>query len=187
MSFILQFFIVGALSLLWNIFNTFQLLIAFELLQVSFPSNVTLISQKVDTAVNFQIIPDEFIRANVVDPFFNDVWSPAESERVGRDSGSSILSDNHNVALEERFGGSNFLVKVAASMILVFIAVILIVLVVACKKYLVPRMCNCLQKLVQIIEAKLLFNSVLRTILELYMITVVNALYGLKSVQIHSA
>ena len=39
-SFILQVFLSGALSMLWNIFNTMQIILAFNLLLVTFPANM---------------------------------------------------------------------------------------------------------------------------------------------------
>lgn len=39
-SFILQVFLSGALSMLWNIFNTLQIILALNLLMVSFPANI---------------------------------------------------------------------------------------------------------------------------------------------------
>ena len=53
---ILQFFLSGALSLLWNIFNTLQLLLALNLLLVDLPANITLIRDFMYDTVNFQII-----------------------------------------------------------------------------------------------------------------------------------
>lgn len=42
-SFILQFIMSGALSMLWNIFNTMQILMALNLLMVTFPANVEMV------------------------------------------------------------------------------------------------------------------------------------------------
>ena len=55
-SMILQFFLSGALSLLWNIFNTLQILLALNLLLVDLPANITLIRDFMYDTVNFQII-----------------------------------------------------------------------------------------------------------------------------------
>ena len=40
LSFVLQLFLSGALSMLWNIFNTLQIILSFNLLMVSFPANI---------------------------------------------------------------------------------------------------------------------------------------------------
>ena len=52
-SFITQFFLNGSLSLLWNIFNTLQLIIGLEYLSVIMPSNVALIYKTIKDVVNF--------------------------------------------------------------------------------------------------------------------------------------
>lgn len=42
-SFVLQLLLSGALSMLWNIFNNLQILLALNLFYVKFPGNVTIV------------------------------------------------------------------------------------------------------------------------------------------------
>ena len=53
---VFQFFLSGAFSMLWNIFNTLQLLMALKLLLVNLPVNVTFIFDFLDETVNFEVI-----------------------------------------------------------------------------------------------------------------------------------
>ena len=45
-SFFLQLFLSSALSMLWNIFNTLQIICALDLLMVKFPANVILVKEQ---------------------------------------------------------------------------------------------------------------------------------------------
>lgn len=67
---VMQIFLSGALSLLWNIFNTLQLVIAMKLVLISMPANVELIYELIEETVNFQIIPkDDLYDSMIAGPF----------------------------------------------------------------------------------------------------------------------
>ena len=51
------------------------------------------------------------------------------------------------------------------------VLLIIIGLLVLCKKTLYPRCCSCFKKLVDIIKAKLMFNSILRAFIQAYLLT----------------
>ena len=65
-SFVVQFFLSGALSLLWNIFNTLQILLALEMLNLVMPANVTVFYNLIKDTVNFQLVPKDTLYDNLV-------------------------------------------------------------------------------------------------------------------------
>jgi hypothetical protein len=52
-SFIAGLFLNGAMSMLWNILNTLQLIVALQLLKVTLPVNVVEASEIFDQVANF--------------------------------------------------------------------------------------------------------------------------------------
>ena len=60
-SFALQIIFNGAFGMLWNIFNTLQVILALPLLMVNFPGNTSTIVETLDSIINFEIIPKEKI------------------------------------------------------------------------------------------------------------------------------
>ena len=70
-SFILQIFMSGALSMLWNIFNTMQIILLLNLMMISFPANVSLMQEQFEDLVNFELLPKDFVYDNLLQPTFN--------------------------------------------------------------------------------------------------------------------
>jgi len=60
--------LTGALSQLWNIFNTLQLISALPSFAVKIPANVETIHSSFDEIVNFEIIPKEFLYDSIIVP-----------------------------------------------------------------------------------------------------------------------
>ena len=58
-------------------------------------------------------------------------------------------------------------------LLLFFIVVVgvLIGLIIACKKYILPKCCNCFKKVVTKIENKLMYNSILRALMQTFLMT----------------
>ena len=56
--------------MLWNIFNTLQILMALPLLMVTFPGNVTTIIDILDGIVNFEFFPKEWLYDEIAVPVF---------------------------------------------------------------------------------------------------------------------
>ena len=65
-SFILQIFMSGALSMLWNIFNTMQIILLLNLMLINFPANVSLMQEQFEDLVNFELLPKDFVYDNVL-------------------------------------------------------------------------------------------------------------------------
>ena len=54
-----KFFMSGILSILWNIFNTLQLIMGTELLAILMPANIVYCFEMLSDTVNFQLLPKE--------------------------------------------------------------------------------------------------------------------------------
>ena len=61
----------GALSMLWNIFNTLQLITAFDLLQVGLPANVQVLQESLKDTVNFAIVPKDKLYDAIIVPILH--------------------------------------------------------------------------------------------------------------------
>ena len=70
MSFTMQFVLNGALSLLWNIFNTLQIIMAMELLALALPANVNMLYNLLEDTINFQPVPADTLYDSIIaEPF----------------------------------------------------------------------------------------------------------------------
>ena len=81
-SFVLQIFMSGALSMLWNIFNTLQIILALNLLMISFPANVELMQEQFTDMVNMELLPENFVYDTVLQPTFNLETSESKELRA---------------------------------------------------------------------------------------------------------
>ena len=79
----------GALSLMWNIFNTLQLETALPRLAVSPPANVISMGEKFEDIVNFQVVDKEVIYEYLIGFLVVDVQVP-DSTEVLEGEGESV-------------------------------------------------------------------------------------------------
>jgi len=56
--------------MLWNIFNTLQIILAMNLLMASFPANVKYFQEQIEDLINLEIIPKDFLYDNLMQPLF---------------------------------------------------------------------------------------------------------------------
>ena len=54
--------------MLWNIFNTMQIIFALNLLLVNFPANVQVLYDALFDIVNFEIVPKDQIYDSLIKP-----------------------------------------------------------------------------------------------------------------------
>ena len=65
----------GILSMLWNIFNTLQLIMGTELLAILMPANIVYCFRLLVNTVNFQLIPKEDLYDTIIaTPFSLDTY-----------------------------------------------------------------------------------------------------------------
>ena len=65
-----QFLLNGALSLLWNIFNTLQIILAMELLALQIPANINMLTDLIKDIINLEVVPTEKLYDSIIaEPF----------------------------------------------------------------------------------------------------------------------
>ena len=57
--------------MLWNIFNTLQIILSFNLLLVAYPANIKYFQEQIEDLINLEIVPKEYIYDNVFEPLGN--------------------------------------------------------------------------------------------------------------------
>ena len=121
---------------------------ALPLLNVLMPSNVLLVQDVLLKIVNFEFIDKEAVYEEVVEPILAD---DEESEQT----------NNKN------YLGSSSLLKAILLYVLIFIIVsLLITILVVCEICLLPKCCACFQKVAMFALGKLMFNSLLRAMMQ---------------------
>lgn len=83
----------------------------------------------------------------------------------------------------ELFKGTNFLMRIFAVIFALVILMIITALIVVCRLTIVTKFPKPIYNFVLKIERKLLFNSVIRALLEIYLMTCISMFYGFKSVK----
>ena len=66
--------------MLWNIFNTLQIILALNLLMVSFPANIEFFQEQIEDLINLEIIPKDLVYDNILQPVF-DLETSSQIER----------------------------------------------------------------------------------------------------------
>lgn len=142
MSFVLSLVLNGVMSQLWNIFNTLQIIMALPLLPLIIPTNIELVRQTINNITNVQIVEKSTINEAIVEPVFG---SSEDSE-----DGSMIVQLFQTVAA-------------------IIVVLLLILLLLFCRKKILPKCPSAIQNLVKMIEGKLMFNSIIRALMQTYL------------------
>lgn len=153
LTFFLNLLFSGVMSQLWNIFNTLQIIMALPMLAVIMPVNIVLVMEALNEIVNFSIVDKATINDKIIDPIFG-----VDEER---EEGVSVI--------------------VIQILVLVAFAAVLILLLLCCKCTIYPRCCGCFKKVVDIILAKLMFNSILRALMQTFFSTCLGLFLSLKT------
>lgn len=127
LSFILNLFLSGVMSQLWNIFNTLQIILSLPLLAILIPANVALVCKVIDQIVNISLVDKQWLQDKVVVPIYGLRLSEAQ---LGQDLENASLLLN----VFEIIAGVTLLM-------------LLIGLCVCCKRSF-PRCCPCFKKLI---------------------------------------
>ena len=171
--------------MLWNIFNTLQILMALNLMMVNFPANITLIYDQFTDIINFQLVPKEDIYDGIVPPIFGT--KTADQKKADDLEKAQVLADEgveeRSKGLSERFLGSDALMNLLMVLVAMTLLTLVILLVLCCKHVVVPACPSCFRSLLQKIERKLFWNSVCRAILETYLSTAIFFFYSLFKIE----
>ena len=145
------------MSQLWNMFNTLQILLALPMLAVITPSNVLFMVDIMNQVVNFNVMDHALIQEQIITPILDTKDDDDRSKNSTRTEGSSDAgAEKDQVSLLAQ----SFLIT---AMITLF--AILIGIIILCKRKVYPKCCNCFKSVVNFIQAKLMFNSVLRALI----------------------
>ena len=163
LSFILNLLLKGVMSQLWSIFNTLQIILALPLLAVLMPSNILIVEKTVNGIINFKPIDPDVVYNSVITPVFGSSETD-EANIEGDQSGKQGIGGDE----------ANLLKQVLLFSIIFIALVLLITVLYICKKKVLPRCCPCFQKLVTQVLSKLMFNSVIRSCMQTYLLTCIS-------------
>ena len=175
--------------MLWNIFNTLQLLTALELLQVAMPANVKVLQRTIQETVNFSVIPKDVLYDKIITPIFGSSNQSETSEKVPEEPTEKEDGEETSAAsqgLEELFNGENFLQSILVSLILFMALALCTVCLFYCRRSIMSKCWSPVKKLAKAIERKLMYNSVLRGLLEVYLMTAISMFNGLNAVSTYT-
>ena len=123
------------------------------------PANVVIVEEVMSQIVNFQLIDKEVLHEKIVVPIFG-------SKEPGKEQGSSMFLQ---------------LFLLMAALILIGL---LIAIIVICRRNDILKRCPRIQKLVDFIKAKLMFNSILRTLLQAFLQTCITMWIALAKIEL---
>ena len=92
LTFILNLLLNNVMSLLWNIFNTLQIIMALPMLNVLMPANVVFVQKILDDIVNFQVVDKKTLQETIIAPIFGSALADNTSDQ-------SAASQFKNVSL----------------------------------------------------------------------------------------
>lgn len=145
LTFIINLLLKGVMGQLWNVFNTLQILLALPLLNVILPANILFMQSIIDQVVNFKPIDKETLQELFLDPIF----------------GSSENEDK---------GSPDLLVSSLLLLALFVLVGIIITVIVLCRRQNKIKCCSPCTKLVATVQAKLMFNALLRAFIQSYLL-----------------
>lgn len=77
------------------------------------------------------------------------------------------------------FDGTTLVMNILIVILAIFFLLSLIALILLCRRLVNTKCCNCARTVLRKIEAKLMFNSILRAALESYYLVSITTLYGI--------
>ena len=182
----LQFLLNGAISMLWNIFNTLQIIIAIELLAIIMPANVQLFYEVIKDTINFQPLPKDVIyNFAIATPFGLEDYDELTAESKTKATGENEEGESPS-KLGSAFKSASTLVSILFILIAVVFITVLILLLYLCRMVMLRRCHRKVVNVIHIIEGKLMYNAVLRALLETYLSISIAMWYGWRSRRVTS-
>ena len=90
-------------------------------------------------------------------------------------------------SIDQKMSGTTILMNIALFIVLFVIGAVLIGVLAVCRAYVVPRCCKCAQWVCQALANRLMYNSVIRGLLEAYFIMSISAVYQARYADFGSA
>ena len=149
----LQILIKAAMSKVWSIFNTLQLIILMPLMGLSLPGNVQSVYDEINKIVNLDFIPKD----KIYEFFFGEPLPSSDIEI------KDYVLMKAGLAKEDLFKNIFLLVISFALLVLLIGSVVLI------SKKCFHRLPDKAKKVFTSLKTKLMFNSLLRSLLQSYL------------------
>jgi hypothetical protein len=149
--FAIQMVASSALSLIWPVFNTLQLIGALEELKVKLSQQVIAVFDQFKAIVNMELLPKDEIKA----------WLLGAPE----DTGDFSLTEGEGEPQKQEGLLDNMFILV----VLLCLCTFLIMLVLVIRLFYFKRLPKTLQGIFLSIQGKLMFNSVLRSTIQSYL------------------
>ena len=172
-----------------------QLISALPNFDVKSPSNVVEVHQSFDDIVNFEIVTKEELYDWIIVPLFGFesseelLLAEVESRQSSTEllSGEIFIDDDLKIGeageeeatIDTKFKGSTYMMNILLFIMLLVLITILLLILCICKKCLVPHCCKCGKDTCTYIMNKLMYNSVIRGLLEAYFMMSIAAVYQL--------
>ena len=159
-------------------FNTLQILLALPMLAVIAPANVIFMADIMNQVVNFTILEHDYIEEHILEPIFgNQERDLARVEKV----------DNDTEQVQQQEDKPSLLSKIFLILAILLLFLMLISILIFCRKKVYPKCCKCFKKLVIVVQAKLMFNSILRALIQTYLANSLAVLVSFKSTNFNSS
>ena len=120
------------------------------------PANVLFIQKVLSDIVNFKPVDKATIQEKIIEPIFG----PTSTEDTIEGSDQSVTS---------KFKSDSLLLQVLTIIVVVIVMIFLVGLCVLCKIKIYPKCCQCFKSIVNMILSKLMFNSILRSLLQTFL------------------
>ena len=146
----LQIIIKAAMSRVWSVFNTLQILTLMPIMSLSLPANVQVIYEEFRKVVHMEFIPKE----KIFEFFFGESMTQID----GADIKDYILA-------KAGFSKDNLTTNIFLAGLLLISLALLIGLVLLISKVCFHRLPEKVQKVLTSLKHKLMFNSILRSLL----------------------
>jgi len=154
------------MSKLWAIFNTLQLISCLPLLNLKFPANVMTVQTEYQKILNLEIIPKETVYG----------WFFGSFEKT------APTGEQADAALSEAGISSNVLLNVALISLTVVVGLTLIVMLMLIKFPCWSKCHPTFKKYFTMVERKVMFSSIIRSLIQGYLFTAVGVCMSLKSI-----
>jgi len=164
--FFLQVFLSVSMSMIWNIFNTLQIITNFPLLQVLMPANVMLVQSHYQSIVNMELVPKEALYEFIFGEKLEDK--------------KDFFALSYKNTFEAAGFGSSILITVAFSLFSVLVLLLIIVLMCLIRCTLWHKMPDIVKTGFNKAERKIMFNSILRTMIQTYLETCIATMISLQ-------
>ena len=107
--------------------------------------------------------------------------------REPEDEEEADKEEEDDSAVSDHFKWASMLMQVFQIVVGVLILSLLIIILVFCDRKVLPRCCPCFKKIVDLIKSKIMFNSLLRAILQTFLLTCISMWSAFQQSEVSSA